>query len=191
MRIIRRAEERDYAAMRAIYAYYVENTTVSFETYPPTEDEFSRRMEAIKDKFPVMVCELEGKIVGFTYACSISERDGYSWCTQLSTYVRVEMRHRGIGRSLEGVQSDILRILGYRRIYTLVTSTNEQSISFHMSRGYRVAAIFEEQGYKMGEWLSVTWLEKELGGRETARQKPVDLSTIKDDLLSEIIKKWN
>ena len=40
--MIRIAKESDIPAMLAIYAPYVENTTVSFEYEVPTREEFSR-----------------------------------------------------------------------------------------------------------------------------------------------------
>jgi len=46
MALIRVAREADAAAMLAIYAPYVRDTAISFETEPPSEEEFQGRVRA-------------------------------------------------------------------------------------------------------------------------------------------------
>ena len=52
---IRFAREADLPEILAIYAPYVENTTVSFEYEVPTQQAFTQRFQAITRQFPWLV----------------------------------------------------------------------------------------------------------------------------------------
>lgn len=56
---IRWATRADAAALRAIYAYYVENTTVSFEYEAPSVAETERRIAEVEGVYPFLVCVVE------------------------------------------------------------------------------------------------------------------------------------
>ncbi len=56
---IRWATRADAAALRAIYAYYVENTTVSFEYEAPSVAEMERRIADVEGVYPFLVCVVE------------------------------------------------------------------------------------------------------------------------------------
>ncbi len=59
---IREAIVADAKAIRAIYAPYVELTAVTFEYNVPSEEEFRKRIETVKQKYPWIVAEADGKI---------------------------------------------------------------------------------------------------------------------------------
>lgn len=56
---IRLATRADAAALQAIYAYYVENTTVSFEYEAPSVAETERRIAEVEGVYPFLVCVVE------------------------------------------------------------------------------------------------------------------------------------
>ena len=62
------ASIEDAAELAAIYAPYVQKTTISFEWVAPTEDEFRRRMSDIMGEYPYLVYEENGEILGYAYA---------------------------------------------------------------------------------------------------------------------------
>lgn len=159
--------------MQKIYAPYVEETTVSFEYAAPSVAEFSARMRGIGKKHPVLVCEEAGRIVGYAYTADAFERAAYAWSAELSVYLDRAFCGRGYGKMLVTAAEDILRLLGYRKLYSLVTEENEGSIRFHRAQGYQEVARFPEQGYKAGKWLAVIWLEKELCGRDVYARMPL------------------
>ncbi len=175
---IRRASEPDYAFMRDIYAAYVNNTTASFEYDSPTKKQFISRMKNLELDFPILVAEDETKIVGYVYAEKLFSREAYRWNAEISIYIMPNETGQGTGRALEKCESAILKALGYKRIYALITTENDRSIAFHRARGYRDAAYFDAQGYKFGRTLSVTWLKKELNGDEVYVKAPRRLANL-------------
>ena len=71
---IRDARRSDVPAMLAIYAPFVEHTAVSFEYDVPTEAEFARRLEEHQAAFPWLVCEENGRVMGYAYAARSKAR---------------------------------------------------------------------------------------------------------------------
>ena len=92
---IRPAKVDDAAALLRIYAYYVENTAVTFEYDVPTEDEFARRIAAISEKYPYLVLEDGGELMGYAYAGVFKDRAAYDWAVETTVYVRREAHGKG------------------------------------------------------------------------------------------------
>lgn len=168
--MIRIANIKDVPEMLAIYAPYVENTTVSFEYEPPTLEEFTRRFTTFTQQFPWLVWEEDGKILGYAYASAPFTRAAFGWCAEPTVYLRPEARGRNIAASLYTVLEEILFRQGYQALYALVCGENTQSRRFHEKQGYHITAEFPGIGFKMGRWLSLIWYEK--------RQKIVKSSSI-------------
>lgn len=162
---IRDARRSDVPAMLAIYAPFVEHTAVSFEYDVPTEAEFARRLEEHQAAFPWLVCEENGRVMGYAYAGRAFERAAYGWNAEISCYLAPELRGRGVGRRLYTRIEEILTRLGYYKLFAVVTSANAPSVAFHRALGFRDAACFRNVGYKQGGWYDVLWLEKTLCDR--------------------------
>ena len=169
---LRFAQESDIPRILEIYKPYVEQTTVTFEYETPTADVFLGRFREITERFPFLVWEEEGRILGYAYACLPFSREAYRWLAEPSIYLDWEVRGRGIGKKLYTALEDILRLLGYRLSYALITSENEASLRFHEARSYRVLAHFPVCAYKMGRQLGVTWMEKILISAEMPSNFP-------------------
>src|SRR5258705_9329824 len=71
MAIIRLAREEDAAAMLAIYAPYVRDTAISFETEPPCEEEFRQRVRATLEVGLWLLCESGGSMLGYAYGGAV------------------------------------------------------------------------------------------------------------------------
>ena len=162
---IRDARRSDVPAMLAIYAPFVEHTAVSFEYDVPTAAEFARRLEEHQAAFPWLVCEENGRVMGYAYAGRAFERAAYGWNAEISCYLAPELRGRGVGRRLYARIEEILTRLGYYKLFAVVTSANAPSVAFHRALGFRDAACFRNVGYKQGGWYDVLWLEKTLCDR--------------------------
>ena len=170
--MIRFATEHDLSAMLAIYAPYVENTTYSFEYEVPSMEEFTRRFREHIAQFPWLVWEEEGRVLGYAYAGAPWERSAYRWCAEVSIYLHPGIHSRGIGRQLYAVLEDLLTKQGYRMLYALVTTENTGSVRFHERLGYTHHFTFQNCGFKMGRWLGVIWLHKQLAPLGTPEAFP-------------------
>ena len=176
--MIRLATEADVPEILAIYAPYVLTTTYTFEYDVPTEKAFLARFRAITEKFPWLVWEEEGRILGYAYGSLPFERAAYAWCAEDSLYLRPEARGRGIGKKLLLALEYLLQRQGYQKIYAIITSENQVSLDFHRKNGYLYTASFDNCGYKFGRWLGVTWMEKMFQSVPFCGEFPTNFSRI-------------
>ena len=157
---LRPATPCDAAAILAIYAPYVENTTVSFELPAPSLVEFTARIAEICAEYPYLVAEENGVIVGYAYAHRHKERAAYGWNAELSVYLAPDFQGRGIGKRLYRALMELLARQNVRNVYGCVTMPNEKSAALHHSLGFTDAGIWHNSGFKFGAWRDVAWFEK-------------------------------
>lgn len=157
---IRPARETDLPQILAIYAPYILNTTYSFEYTVPTLSEFTDRFREITEKFPWLVWEEEGNVLGYAYGSAPFKRAAYQWCCEISIYLHESAQHRGVGRKLLEALEKILKDLGYRKVYAIITDENTNSIGFHQAMGYQQIAHLSGCGFKFSRVCGTIWMEK-------------------------------
>lgn len=177
---IRMATVADVPQILDIYAPYVQNTAISFEYAVPTPESFTARFLGITAQFPWLVWEEKGRVLGYAYGSAPFERAAFGWCAEASIYLHPDIRGKGIGKALYRVLEEILTLQGYCKVYSLVTSANEASVAFHQAVGYRLTARMPDCGYKLGQWHSLLWLEKDLLFRQNPEKFPVSCPSIVD-----------
>ncbi len=161
---IRIAQQTDVPALLQIYTPYVETTPITFDYEPPTAEEFGRRMVAIQEKYPYLVCESnDGKIVGYAYASAYKNRTAYNWTVETSIYLDGRVKGQGAGSALYQALEEKLSQQNICVLLACITAGNEESVAFHKKFSYREVAYFPNLGYKSGQWLDVLWMQKELG----------------------------
>ena len=164
---IRHAAIQDAPALLAIYKPYVETTAITYEYDVPSVEEFSARIASITAKFPYLVAELDGEIIGYAYASPFRERAAYAWSVETSIYMRMDMKHRGAGRLLYEKLEDMLAKQNVTNLYACIAVPNgddpyltRDSVSFHSHMGYRMIGEFKNCAYKFDRWYSMAMMEK-------------------------------
>ena len=160
--MIREAALRDVPAILDIYRPYILETAYTFEYEVPSAEAFLQRFRTVTAKFPWLVWEEGGEILGYVYADHAFTRAAYQWTADLSVYLQPKAFGRGIGRRLYTAAEDILRQLGYFAVYGIVTADNAGSCAFHRAMGYTQTALLPDCGWKFGQWHGVIWFEKRL-----------------------------
>jgi Sortase and related acyltransferases len=160
--MLRIAETRDAGRIAEIYRPYVEKTAISFEERAPQSEEMVTRIIKVNASFPWIVYEEEGAILGYAYASRFRERPAYRWSLEDSVYVREDSVGRGIGKALLGTLIEILRELGYLKIYAVITPPNPASLSLHAKLGFSPLCRFPDTAFKLGAWQAVDWMELDL-----------------------------
>jgi len=168
--IIRPAEPANAKRLLEIYAYYVENTAITFEYDVPSIDEFTYRIEKIEKKHPYLVIEQDGKIEGYAYAGPFKERAAYDWSCELSIYVDHNARKCGLGRRLYEALEQELKEMGMLNLYACIgypitedEYLTKNSAEFHAHLGFVKVGEFHHCGYKFGHWYDMIWMEKMIG----------------------------
>ena len=167
--LIRNVETEDAGRLAEIYSYYVLNTAVSFEYEAPSAKEFENRIRTIKEKYPYLVCEKDGSIVGYAYASAYSGRSAYAWTATSSIYVDKEYRRQGIGSLLYRELEKRLREQGIVNLLAGAAFSEEEdeylthdSYTFHTRIGYEKVAQLRTIGKKFDRWYDLIWMQKKL-----------------------------
>ena len=98
--LIRTATPEDAAACAAIYAPYVTDSAISFETEAPTAEQMADR---IAHAIAWFVLEDDGHVPGYAYAGPFHPRAAYRWACEVSVYLAPGHQRKGAGRALYDV----------------------------------------------------------------------------------------
>ncbi len=176
---IRAAKTSDAEALLAIYKPYIENTAITFEYDIPSVDEFANRIKTTLEKYPYIVAELDGKIVGYAYAGIFKGRKAYDWSVETSIYVELINHGNCIGRLLYEKLEEILKMQGITNVNACIAYTEHEdehlhndSIHFHKKLGYKTVGIFHKCAYKFDKWYDMIWMEKCIANH---KDKPNDI----------------
>ena len=168
-KMIRDVRISDAERLAEIYSYYVRNTAVSFEYDSPSAEEFERRIKNTTEKYPYLVCEMDGKVVGYAYAGAYSTRSAYNWTATTSIYVDKDYRRQGIGSLMYKALEEKLREQGIVNILAGAAFCEKEdeylthdSRDFHIHEGFTQVAQMKEVGKKFDRWYDLLWLQKKL-----------------------------
>jgi phosphinothricin acetyltransferase len=159
---IRQATEADAPALLAIYAPFVERSSVSFETVPPTVDAFAARIVKCLTGWQYLVAERDGRAVGYAYGSMHRERAAYRFSAEVSAYVDPVCHRQGIGRALYLRLFDDLAARGYCNAFAGITLPNDASVGLHTAVGFEPVGVFRNIGWKFGRWHDVAWMQRAL-----------------------------
>lgn len=170
---LRVATPEDGAACAAVYAPYVAETPISFETAPPGAADMAARIAKILPDYPWLVAEREGAPVGYAYACRHRDRAAYRWSVDVGIYVAREACRQGIGKALYRALLALLKAQGFESAYGGVALPNAASVALHESSGFRPIGVYPRVGYKSGAWRDVGWWGVSLGAAGNPPAEPV------------------
>lgn len=181
---IRVADVSDAEDLLKIYEPYVKNTAITFEYDVPSIDEFRERIVNTLKKYPYLVAEVSGMIVGYAYAGSFHSRAAYQWGVETSIYVRNDMRGNGIGKVLYIKLENVLKKMGVLNLNACIASPDKEDVyltndseKFHQTMGFNKVAESHMCGYKFSHWYNIIWMEKMIG-EHTSNPMPVRIFEI-------------
>lgn len=154
---IRYATATDATGIADIYAPYVRDTAISFELEPPDAKEMAKRIETVVARYPWLVAEADGRLLGYAYAGEHRNRAAYRWDVDVGIYLAADAHRQGLGRRLYARLFHILRALGLVNAYAGITLPNAGSVGLHEACGFQPVGIYRRVGYKCAAWHDVGW----------------------------------
>jgi L-amino acid N-acyltransferase YncA len=146
----------DWPAVARIYSEGIATGQATFETAPPTWEEFdSGRLPNLR-----FVAVENGVVVGWAALSPTSSRNCYAGVAEHSVYVAESARGRRVGRAL---MESLLAAADEAEIWTVQTSVfpeNEGSVALHERVGFRVVGRRERIARMDGEWRDTLLLER-------------------------------
>ncbi len=183
---IRLAHTTDAPAILGIYAPYIEQTSITFETETPTAEAFAERIESYLQNWPWLVCEIDGRIAGYAYASRYRERVAYQWSVECSVYIHDDFLRAGVAGALYQTLFEILKAQGYRNVYAVINLPNDRSVALHERMGFQWFATYEQVGYKLGQWKNVGWWRLILNEFGMEPLAPVPFSRLEKSFLDPL-----
>lgn len=187
----RLANENDAEGILAIYSPYVTGTSFTFETEVPSRQVFADRITSYLNNWPWLICEVDGKIAGYTYASRYRERTGYQWCAECSVYVHDDFQRMGIAKNLYTTLFELLKNQGYRNVYAVINLPNDRSVYLHESCGFTWFATYMNVGFKLGTWKNVGWWQLVINDYNDDPLPPVRFSELDKGFIENILQKSN
>lgn len=189
---IREIKLSDCEAVLEVYRPYVENTAYTFEYAVPTHEQFLDKIKTITAQYPWLVCEYNGKIIGYAYGSTHRARTAYQWSPESTVYIAEEFHGLGLARILYEALFDILRLQGFKNVYAGVLMTNENSVKMHLALGFYEIGIFRKVGYKLGKWHDNLWLQLHLSAHIEEPPAPVAIDEVRGErVFAEILYEAN
>jgi L-amino acid N-acyltransferase YncA len=177
----------DADAIADIYAPYVRETIISFETEPPDAKEIAERMRRIGAQYPWLAASTDGRLVGYAYACENRARLAYRWSVDAAVYLHPLAQRQGIGGGLYRRLFSLLREQGYVNAFAGISLPNAASVRLHEAMGFALIGVYEQVGYKLGAWHDVGWWQLKLREPPQNPPEPVAFRTFDTGVAAAIL----
>lgn len=174
--VLRPARHADAAAIAAIYAHYVRTSVITFETEAPDAAEMAARISSLLPRYPYLVAEEDGAVLGYAYAGKLYDRAAYRWTAEATVYVAPGQHRRGIGRMLYGALIATLEKQGFQAVIGRITLPNTASVALHEAFEFVACGVFAKVGFKHGAWHDVGLYQRDFGTRPVNPAEPVPFS---------------
>lgn len=185
---VRMACLEDAAEIYKIYEPYILNTVITFEYDKVPLEIFENRMKSIMNKFPWLVCEIDGRIAGYAYCSPHLERAAFGWDCECSVYLNEDYHKMGIGTALYNSLFRIIEKQGYYNIYSLICVPHDSSVALHKKYGFEEIGTYYNTAYKHGSWRHLLVMEKRLRDKFEEPKPVTSIGEIDEDYLKNAFK---
>jgi len=169
---VRDASRHDAEACAAVYAPYVLETAITFESEPPRPAEMAERIAAAVRTHAWVVLEHGGRVVGYAYGGPFNRRSAYRWSCEVSVYLEHGRRRTGGGRALYEALFARLAARGFRTAVAGMTLPNDASVGLHSAMGFEPVGTFRNVGWKHDAWHDVAWVQRTLAAGQDPPAEP-------------------
>ena len=156
---IRSALSSDAQRWAEIYNQGIAERGATFETTLRTTSDFDSKVAAM-DRYPVLVAEQAGVVVGWAALSSYRDRACYAGIAEFSIYLDASARKHGIGRALLAALIDAAEGVGFWKLVSRIFTFNTASRALCAACGFREVGEYQKHGRLDGHWLDVVIVER-------------------------------
>lgn len=157
---VRPAGVADAAAVAEIYNQGIADRGATFETEKRSAADLARRIADDPQRFPVLVAEAKGRVVGWASIGPYRDRACYAGIGEFSVYIDRAARGRGVGRGLLAELIAAARERGCWKLVSRVFPDNAGSLGLCRAMGFREVGTYEKHGQLDGRWRDVVVVER-------------------------------
>lgn len=158
---MRDATAEDVPAIAAIFAPYVTESVLTFETVPPTESQWRGKLHAARQAgHPFLAATLDGAVVGYAYVTPWKIKPAYALTVENSIYLSPEHAGRGYGGALLAELLTRTAATGARQVIAVIADSGDPaSLGLHRAAGFTEAGRLSRVGFKHGRTLDTVLLQ--------------------------------
>lgn len=156
---IRPATESDLVAINDIYNHYVLHSNCTYQEEPETIENRREWFAHHGAKHPVIVAEMDGRVVGWGSLSAYHERSAYRHTVENSVYVHHQYHRHGLGSILLQELITLAKNAGHRAIIAGIDSEQAGSVALHAKFRFQEVGRLKQVGFKSGRWLDVIYME--------------------------------
>jgi len=157
--IIRPATESDLVAINDIYNHYVLHSNCTYQEEPETIESRRKWFAHHGAGHPVIVAEMNGRVVGWGSLSAFHERSAYRHTVENSVYIHHQYHRHGIGSMLLEELITLAKNAGHRAIIAGIDSEQAGSVALHAKFGFREVGRLRQVGFKSDRGLDVIYME--------------------------------
>ncbi len=162
MSTIAEAREADAEGIAAVFSPYVTGSVFTFETTPPTAEQW--RVKIRESTWPFLVLADEGRILGYALAAPWRPKPAYRYSVETTIYLAPDAAGRGHGRRLLDALLKRCEEAGARQAIAVIVDSGEPaSRNLHRAAGFTDAGVLRRVGFKHDRWLDTLLMQRELG----------------------------
>ncbi|SFW84591.1 GNAT family N-acetyltransferase [Amycolatopsis australiensis] len=162
MSTIEEATEAHADGVAAVFAPYVTGSVVTFETVPPTAEQWRAKIR--ESRLPFLVLTEADAVLGYALATPWRPKPAYRHTVETTIYLAPEATGRGHGRRLLDELLKRCADQGARQaIAVVVDSGSPASRNLHRAAGFIDAGVLRGVGFKQDRWLDTLLLQRALG----------------------------
>ena len=156
---VRRAEERDARDIARIYFQAIQDHLATFENFLGTPEERTRWVTDHAGKYPLLVAELNGRILGWAAISPYQVRPRIDGIAELLIYIDRDYRRHGVGRELMRAIQAAARAEGHFKLIGRFVAHNDAGRTLCRMTGWREVGIHQKHTILDGRWHDVVVVE--------------------------------
>lgn len=154
---IRMAEKQDIEELLHIYNYEVEHGVATLDLKKKNLEEWEIWfLQHNVENHPLYVAQVDNKVAGYASLSSYREKEAYKTTVELSVYIGVQYRKKGIAAALmEFIINLAKEDEKIHTVVSVITSGNEASRRLHEKFGFEFCGTIREVGMKFGKYWDI------------------------------------
>jgi phosphinothricin acetyltransferase len=162
---IRDATPQDLPYLRAIYNYYVANSTVTFDEAPLSHQAMRAKFTRVRAAgYPwIVAVSASGEVLGYANVSAYRDKSAYRFTVEDSIYLGPAATGKGVGKALLGELIARSKAAGLKEIVAVIADKGaEASVALHERFGFTEIGRMGKVGFKFGRWLGTIYMQRSL-----------------------------
>ena len=156
---VRPAEVQDAPDIARIYLQATQDNLATFENFLGTPQERERWVKEHSEQYPLLVAELNGRILGWASLSPYHARPRIDGIAELLIYIDRDYRRHGVGRELMRAIQSLARACGHFKLIGRFLAHNDAGRTLCRMTGWREVGVHQKHTQLEGRWYDVALVE--------------------------------